>query len=157
MIQIVIIAVGTIKKNYFREGIEEYAKRLSLDAKIKIEEIKNEPFFDNSNSEKIKNLEGEKIINSLRKYEQSKIILLHEKGKEFDSLEWADFLKDNSLEKMVFVIGGALGLSESVLSYPGAIKISLSKMTFPHEMVRLILFEQIYRGIAISKNKKYHY
>jgi 23S rRNA (pseudouridine1915-N3)-methyltransferase len=157
MFKITIIAIGKIKKNYFKDGIDEYFKRLTPDAKINVEEIKNEPFFDNSNNEKIKELEGNKILNFLKKYSQDKIVVLDERGKEFESRGFSEFLANNRQEHIVFVIGGALGLSEEVLSYPGAVKISLSKMTLPHEMVRLVLAEQIYRAIAIAKDKKYHY
>ncbi len=157
MLKITIIAIGNIKKNYFKEGIDEYLKRLSVDAKINIEEIKPEPFFDNSDHNKIKKLEGEKIIKALNKYSQDKIIILDEKGRDFKSREFAEFLGKNSQDNLVFVIGGALGLSDEILNYAGATKISLSKMTLPHEMVRLVLVEQIYRAIAINKDKKYHY
>lgn len=157
MIKITIIAIGNIKKNYFKEGIDEYLKRLSIDAKISVEEIKPEPFFDNSDHNKIKKTEGDKILKSLDKYSQDRVIILDEKGKEFESKEFSQFLAQNNQENIVFVIGGALGLSDEVLNYSGSVKISLSKMTLPHEMVRLVLVEQIYRAIAINKDKKYHY
>jgi len=157
MFKITILAIGKIKKDYFRDGIEEYLKRLSVDAKIIIEEIKPEPFFDNSDHDKIKKLEGDNILKALEKYSQDKIVILDEHEGELESKEFSQFLSQNNQENIVFVIGGALGLSEDVLNYSGSVKISLSKMTLPHEMVRLVLAEQIYRAIAIGKNKKYHY
>ena len=157
MIKITIIAVGKIKKDYFRDGINEYLKRLSIDAKINIEEVNSEPFFDNSDYEKIKKAEGEKVLKFINKYSESKIIILDERGKEFQSKEFANFLSTNIQEHLVFIVGGTLGFSEEVLNYSGAVKMAISKMTLPHEMVRMILVEQIYRAIAINKNKKYHY
>lgn len=157
MFKITIIAIGGIKKGYFKDGIDEYLKRLKVDAKINIEEIKPEPFFDNSDHNKIKKMEGDKFLKALEKYSQDKIVILDERGKEFESKEFSEFLVRNNQDNIVFVIGGALGLSEEVLNYSGSMKISLSKMTLPHEMVRLVLVEQIYRAIAITKDKKYHY
>ncbi|MDD3498401.1 MAG: 23S rRNA (pseudouridine(1915)-N(3))-methyltransferase RlmH [Candidatus Moranbacteria bacterium] len=157
MFKITIIAIGSVKTDYFRKGIEEYLKRLSPYAKVAVEEIRPEPFFDSSDHNKIKKSEGEKILRALEKYRESKIIILHEIGKEFESKEFSEFLDKNSRDHIVFVIGGALGLSEDALNFPGSFRLSLSKMTLPHEMARLILAEQIYRAIVINKNKKYHY
>lgn len=157
MFKITIITIGKIKKDYFRNGIDEYLKRLSVNAKVEIEELKPEPFFDNSDQDKIRKMEGEKITRTLKKYSQDKIIILDERGKKFSSGDFSNFLNENTRENLVFVIGGALGFSKEVLNYPRSTTLALSEMTLPHEMARLVLVEQIYRAIAISKNKKYHY
>jgi 23S rRNA (pseudouridine1915-N3)-methyltransferase len=157
MLKIKILAIGSIKKDYFKNAIDDYLKRLSVYAKITIEELKSEPFFENSDINKIKILEGERVTKHLKKYSQDRIVLLHEKSHEMNSLDFSEFIHEDNQGELIFVIGGALGLSQDLLDYPGAKKLSLSQMTFPHEMARLVLFEQIYRAIAIEKNKKYHY
>ncbi|MFA6183871.1 MAG: 23S rRNA (pseudouridine(1915)-N(3))-methyltransferase RlmH [Parcubacteria group bacterium] len=157
MLKITILAVGKVKDKNFNESFLNYLKRLSPYANVKVEEIMPEPFFDNSNKYKIKQKEGEKIVDYLRRFPQSKILILDENGKELKSEEFSNFLFENELENIIFVIGGALGFSEDILSYKSAIKISLSQLTFPHELVRVILVEQLYRAIAINKNKRYHY
>jgi len=154
MMRITILAVGKIKKDYFREAIGEYLKRLSPYAKIDVEEIEAEPFKRESDKDKAKKIEGEKILKFLEKNEGN-IIILDEKGKNFSSHEFAEFLEDKN-ERIIFVIGGALGFHENILENPYR-KLSLSKMTFPHEMARMILLEQIYRASAIMSGKEYHY
>lgn len=157
MLKITILAVGKIKKEYYRDAFMEYLKMISPYASIKVEELVSESFYDNSDKEKIKEKEGLKFIKYLEKFPQAKIIILDERGKEFLSDDFSKFVFSNESEHLIFVVGGTLGLSEEVLSYKNSIKISLSRMTFPHEMVRVILAEQIYRAIAINKNKSYHY
>jgi len=152
--RLIILAVGKIKKDYFHEAIREYLKRLGPYAKIDIEEIEAEPFKRESDKEKAKKIEGERILKFLEKNEGN-IILLDEKGKNFSSHEFAEFLEDKN-ERIIFVIGGALGFNKNILenSYQ---KLSLSKMTFPHEIARMILLEQIYRATTITSGKEYHY
>lgn len=157
MLKITILAVGKIKDDNFKKLFNEYIKRISPYAVLNVEELTPEPFFDNSNKEKIKQKEGEKIIKYLERFPQSKIFILDERGREFNSINFSNLLFESELESIIFVIGGTLGLDKNILDYKNATKISLSQMTFPHELVRVILSEQIYRAIAINKNKSYHY
>lgn len=157
MLKITILAVGKIKDECFKKNFQEYLKRISPYAVINVEEVNPESFFDNSDKEKIKQKEGEKILKFLEKFSQSKILILDERGKEFKSVDFSEFLFRNESEEIVFVVGGTLGFSQEILNYENTTKVSLSQMTFPHELTRVILAEQIYRAIAINKNKSYHY
>jgi 23S rRNA (pseudouridine1915-N3)-methyltransferase len=157
MLKITILAVGKIKDESFKKSFEKYLKMVAPYAVVRIDEITSEPFFNNSDKERIKQKEGEKIINHLKKNNQSNIFILDERGREFESSDFSKILFKNETIDSIFIIGGTLGLSKEVLIYKNSIKLSLSKMTFPHEMVRVILAEQIYRAIAINKNKSYHY
>lgn len=157
MLKIVILAVGKVKNIDFKNSFNEYLKRISPYANIMVEELNPEPFFDNSDKDKIKEKEGIKIKNYLNRFSTSKIFILDERGKQLDSGNFSKILFENELENIIFVVGGTLGLSGDVLKYKNATKVSLSQMTFPHELVRVILAEQIYRAIAINKNKSYHY
>lgn len=155
MFNITILAVGKIKEKYFQEAIGEYLKRLKPYAKITIEELKAEPFKNESEKIKSKKIEGGRILNFLEKHSGSEVIILDEHGKKFSSPEFTNYLLKIN-RQIVFVIGGALGIDESV-SKKYKNKISLSDMTFPHEMARLFLSEQIYRATTIVKRKEYHY
>lgn len=157
MLKITILAVGKIRNSDFKNSFNDYIKRIYPYAVLNVEELVPEPFFDNSDKEKIKQKEGEKIIKYLEKFKQSKILILDERGKEFDSNNFSSFLFKNELEDVVFVVGGTLGFSKEVFALKNVNKVSLSQMTFPHELTRVILAEQIYRAIAINKNKSYHY
>lgn len=153
MLEIIIIAIGKVKNEFFAGAIEEYLLRLKPYASVKILELTPESFSD-SNREKSKKAEGERILRVLEKYAGADILLLHERGKETDSLEFAKKLASTS-GKTIFVIAGALGFDEEILKKYR--QLSLSEMTFPHEMARLILLEQIYRATTIIKGKTYHY
>lgn len=157
MLNITILSVGKIKKDYFFQAMEEYLKRIKPYVVLKNEELKAEPFFDNSDRAKIKEKEGERIINFLEKFPQSKVFILDESGKNFKSTEFSEILFKYEADPIILVIGGTLGLSANVLTYKNSIELSLSAMTLPHELARVILLEQIYRAIAINKNKSYHY
>lgn len=156
MLNITILTLGKLKESYWRDAEQEYLKRLSPYAKINIIEIKEEPFRDGDDRDKIKLLEAEKIKKHLP--EGGVVIALHEKGKEYDSPQFAKFLESNTTrgEHLVFIVGGPLGLHPNMLSL-AQYKVSLSQLTFPHQMVRTILLEQIYRGVTIMKGKQYHY
>jgi 23S rRNA (pseudouridine1915-N3)-methyltransferase len=153
MMEIIIIAIGKIKNEFFANAIEEYLKRLKPCAAIKTIELPAESFGDSSR-EKAKQAEGERILRALEKYAGAKIFLLHERGEEMDSLKFAARLENHS-GKIVFAVAGALGFSEEVLTKHR--QLSLSQMTFPHELARLVLLEQIYRAATIIKGKTYHY
>ncbi len=150
---IVIISIGKIKDKNILNGVLEYKKRLGIFTKISCKELKSEP-IDYKNKSISKKAEGERILSALEKYEKNSIHLLTEKGQASTSLGFSEFI--NSRDKLVFVIAGALGFSDDVLTR-GYSEISLSKLTFPHEMAQLILYEQIYRAFTIIKGKTYHY
>lgn len=154
MLNITLLTIGKIKEKSFSDLILEYLKRLRPYAKIKIEELKAEP-FNVSTKTKAMEIEGERIINFLQKFPDGKIVLLDEAGKNFSSLEFSDFLNDEK-SHFIFVIAGSLGLPK-IIKEKIKLNLSLSKMTFPHEMARVILLEQIYRAVTISKNKEYHH
>lgn len=156
MWNIKIIAIGKLKESYWKDAETEYQKRLRPYAKIDIQELPEEPFRDGDDREKIKLKEAEKIQKILP--EGGLVLMLHEKGNEFTSEELSTFLEKNSTrgETITFIIGGPLGLHQSLLQN-NFIQISLSQLTFPHQMVRTLLLEQIYRGVTIQKGKQYHY
>lgn len=149
------MAVGKIKEKYFAEAAAEYFKRLRPYAKIIVEEAAAESFRKESDREKAKREEGLRLAKALEKYLESEIIILDERGKQFSSPAFSGFL-NNEKRRIVFVIGGALGLSPEILAKPYR-KISLSEMTLPHEMARVFLLEQIYRAATIAAGKTYHY
>jgi len=152
MFSIEIISIGKVKEEYFNDAIKEYVKRLKPYAQVKFTDLKAE-YFNESNKEAVREIESKKIIKTLEKYNRNEVFLLHERGKVFDSLEFASFIDQN--QKIVLVIGGSLGFSEELLSKYQ--QVSLSDLTFLHEMVRVILLEQVYRAITILKAKNYHH
>lgn len=156
MLDLTIIAYGKIKESSYKKMTEEYLKRLKPSARIKYIELEAIPFSE-KNQESTKRLEGERLNIYLEKYLNHNpgavVYLLAERGKKFNSIDFAHWL--NSKQPLVLVIGGALGYSEEIYnSYPS---LSLSDLTFPHELARLILLEQIYRATTILSNKSYHY
>jgi len=152
---ITIIAVGGIKSAATRVMCETYLKRMAPFAKICVFEIPAEPFTAEAQKEKSKKKESEKILKALKKYGSEDVVLLDEKGIQMDSDEFSRFLFSENAPH-VFVVGGALGFDRDTLA-GFKNRIALSKMTFPHELARMFLFEQIYRAITISKGKEYHY
>ncbi|RLG14770.1 MAG: 50S rRNA methyltransferase [Candidatus Nanohalarchaeota archaeon] len=144
MPHIKIISVGRIKEKYIQAGIDVYQKRMS-NRRVELIEIKD---FGKAK-------EGEKIISLLEKAKDLFIVALDEHGREFTSTEFSEFLKKNLNNNICFVVGGPDGLDKSILQKADKI-ISLSRMTFTHEMARLFLMEQIYRGFSIMNGKKYH-
>lgn len=156
MITINLICVGNIKEKYFTDAIKEYEKRLSSFCKFNIIELKevNYAKVNASEIEKIKQLEGKEIINNLKKCN----ILLSLKGKELSSPELAEFITKkqvDGLSELTFIIGGSYGVSKDVEDKVQE-KISFSKLTFPHQLMRVIFLEQIYRAFTIINNKGYH-
>ena len=154
--KITILCVGKLKEKYWKEAETEYLKRLTPYAKIQYIELAEEPFRENNDRENIKEKEAVKIEAYLD--ERAVVVALHERGKEYTSVEFSKFLEDNSTrgEEIIFVIGGPLGLHQSLLK-KNHFHISLSHFTFPHQMVRTILLEQIYRAATITSQKQYHY
>ncbi len=156
--KITIISVGKIKEKYLVEGIKEYSKRLSKYTKLEIIEVPDERAPENLSKKEmkiIKDKEGKKIESKIK---NSYVIALDIDGIMFSSEELANKIEDiktyNS-SHVTFIIGGSLGLSSSILNNAD-LKISFSKMTFPHQLMRLILLEQIYRSFRINNNEPYH-
>jgi len=153
MLDIVILTVGKIKESYYVEAASEYLKRLKPYARVLFEEIKPESFSESTHTS-AKKIEGERIINILQRYRGAEILLLDESGQEFDSLEFSNKL-NKVPGKIVFVIAGSLGWDKKI--FDGYKRFSLSKFTFPHELARVVLLEQIYRAATIIAGKIYHY
>ncbi len=155
MFKIRIITLGKFKEKAYRDLEAEYLKRLTPYAKINLVEIPEVPYRIHDDITRIKEEEAEKIINQLP--EGGIVILLEEKGTLRDSKTFADFLqRTGGLGKeLVFVIGSGIGLSPTLKPYANY-SISLSPLTFPHNLARVILEEQIYRACTILAGKEYH-
>lgn len=159
MLQIKILAVGKIKENYLKDGIKEYVKRLGAYAKLDIWEVDDEPCPDKASAaeeKKVRQKEGRKLLKVLSK--QDYVILLDLKGQELSSPELAVLLEERALagqSSIVFVIGGSLGTDKEVQNRAD-FRWSFSKLTFPHQLIRLVLVEQIYRACKINKQEPYH-
>lgn len=154
-----IIYVGTLKESYWKDASEEYIKRLKSYCKLEMIQIKEAPLPKNASpadEEAVKNIEGKAILNKIKK--KSYIIALDIPGKEFSSESFASNLSkiaNDGNSKIVFIIGGSLGLSNEVLKQSNQ-RLSFSRMTFPHQLMRVILLEQIYRAFKINKGEVYH-
>lgn len=151
-----IIAVGKIKEQYTKDTIKEYEKRLSSFCSFSVNEVQAEQILDETLSEKYKETEARRILQIIKP--NSYIITLEINGKMLSSEDFALKIKEISNEginDVVFIIGGANGLSKSV-SDKANFKMSFSKMTFTHQMVRALLIEQIYRAFKINANEPYH-
>lgn len=159
MSKISILCVGKIKEKYLRDGIAEYTKRLSRYCKLDVIEVADEKTPDGASEtveNQIKNLEGEKLLKHIK--DDDYVIALAIVGKMLDSVELSKQMESlgiRGIRHIVFVIGGSLGLSDAVLKRADY-KLSFSKMTFPHQLMRMILLEQIYRGYRIMKGEPYH-
>jgi len=157
--RITIAAVGKIKEKYLSAGIAEYAKRLTPFCKLDIVEIEEERMADNpSFADKAKAVarEGERLLKPVR--EGSYLIVLDVAGKQLSSEELAakmDSLAVSGKSDITFIIGGAFGHSPAVLAAANE-RLSFSRMTFTHQMIRLLLLEQIYRAFKISRGEPYH-
>ena len=151
-----IIAVGKIKENYVKAATDEYIKRLSPFCNLSVEEIPAEQINDENLYEKYKKTEGEKILSKIKN--DSIVITLEILGKTLSSEEFAEKLKEitsQGVNEICFVIGGANGLHSDV-SKRADFKLSFSKMTFTHQLIRILLTEQIYRAAKFNANEKYH-
>ena len=158
MLTINIICIGKVKEKYLKDAITEYSKRLSKYCKLNILELSDEKIPDKLNdsiSNEIKNKESNAILNHIKK--DSYIICLDLTGKELSSEEFSKNIENLSLQtsNITFVIGGSLGLSSDLLKKSHQ-KICFSKMTFPHQLIRVFLLEQIFRGFKISNGETYH-
>lgn len=147
-----ILCVGKIKEKFFKEAIDEYLKRISKYSKIQIIEV-NDVDLNN------KDLNLEKERDNLLKYvsEKDYIVTLEIEGKQMSSEEFSDTIDKTLINypNITFIIGGSYGIHNDIKNKSN-LKLSFSKMTFPHQLFRIILLEQIYRGFKIIKNESYH-
>ena len=154
-----VIGVGKIKEKYLKLGIDEFKKRLSKYCKLDIIELDDEKAPEKLSEKEmimVKEKEGKKILSKIK--DTSYVIALAIDGKNLSSEELADKMSDLAVRgnsNITFVIGGSLGLSDEVLDRADY-KLSFSKMTFPHQLMRLILLEQVYRAYRINNNELYH-
>lgn len=154
-----IITVGKLKEKYLKQGIEEYLKRLSAYAKVELVEVADEKAPEELSElemVQVKHKEGERILGKIS--QDTYVIALAIQGKMQSSEELADTLDKLATygkSKIAFVIGGSLGLSDEVVKRSNE-QLSFSRMTFPHQLMRLILVEQIYRAFRINRGEPYH-
>lgn len=159
MIHINVICVGKLREKYLQDALSEYSKRLSKYCSLNITELPDEKLPDKLNSsliEMIKEKESNNIISHIEK--NSYVISLDLKGKQYSSEDFSAKINNISLNissNVTFIIGGTLGLSEKILKYSNEL-ICFSKMTFPHQLIRIFLLEQIFRAFKISNNETYH-
>ncbi len=145
-----IICVGKIKENFYKEAIKEYQKRLTKYTKLEIIEVEDEPI-----AEKAKKIEGTKILSKIK--ENDYVITMEIEGTQLSSIELSKTLNNWQTKhpNIVFIIGGSYGLSDEVKQRRNY-KLSFSNMTFPHQLFRVILLEQIYRSYKIINGETYH-
>lgn len=157
--KITILCVGKVKEKFYRDAIGEYQKRLSRYCKLEIVEVTDEKTPDGASEtveNQIKEKEGNRILSKIR--EEDYVIALVIDGKMQDSVELSKNIQQLGVRgksSIVFVIGGSLGLSKEVLKRADE-KLSFSKMTFPHQLMRVILLEQVYRSYRIMNGEPYH-
>ena len=159
MLHIDIICVGKIKEQYLKDAISEYLKRLSKYCLLKIIELPDEQVpnnLNNSIAQNIKQIESNNILSHIKK--DSYVICLDLKGKQYTSEEFSKKLENISLNMnshITFIIGGTLGMTDDLLHQANEL-ICFSKMTFPHQLIRIFLLEQIFRAFKISRRETYH-
>lgn len=159
MERITIACVGRVKEKYLRDAIAEYAKRLGRYCRFEFREVTDEPTREGASAreeEMVKRTEGSRLLAAIPS--DAYVIALDLRGKMMDSVAFAEklgALASSGQSRIVFVIGGSLGLSGEVLSRAD-FRLSFSPMTFPHQLMRLILAEQIYRAFRILRNEPYH-
>lgn len=154
-----IICIGKIKEKYWTDAINEYLKRLKIFCKVNIIELDEEKIQSNPNPAQIKTVieaEGKRILSKISK--NAYVVSLCIEGKTVSSEEFAKLLSESALmgkSEIDFIIGGSWGIAEEVKKQSD-FKLSMGRMTYPHQMARVILTEQIYRGFEINHNGKYH-
>lgn len=157
--KITIVCVGKIKEKFYRDALAEYTKRLSRYCSLSITEVADEKTKEQASDVEcaiIKDREGERILKSIR--EDGYVIALAIDGKNLDSVELSKKIENLALtgkSNLYFVIGGSLGLSDEVMKRANY-KLSFSRMTFPHQLMRVILLERIYRSYRIINHEPYH-
>ena len=159
MLNVEILCVGKLSQKWFADGFEEYRKRLTAFDKVTVTEISEYRITDDNDSSRQEAVrrEGDSILKYLKNDSRAVKVALCVEGKEFSSEELARLLEDTRQEasKIIFVIGGSGGLSEEVKK-ECQVRLSMSRMTFPHQMARMILAEQLYRAESINSGMKYH-
>ena len=159
MVTINILCVGKIKEKFFKEAIEEYSKRLSKYCNLNIIEVEDSKVPDKVSdnlAKVIKDEEASRMLNQMKK--DTYLICLDLNGKEYDSVEFSEKISKLTAygeSNITFMIGGTLGIGDEVLKIAKE-KICFSKMTFPHQLIRVFLLEQIYRGFKIMGGETYH-
>ena len=158
MVHLTLITVGTLKEDYLRKAVSEYTKRLSQYARVEEINIKEEPIFNENDTTEISlalKREGQKILSAITK--ESSVIALCVEGKLYDSLQLSDLIGKMQSEtgKITLIIGSSHGLSDAV-KQRADLRLSISPLTFPHQLMRVILLEVIYRSFTILAGKKYH-
>ena len=157
--KIKLIVVGKLKEKYLKEGIAEYVKRMGTMLPLEVIELVDEKIPENASekeAEAVKNREGEKIL--ARVQEGDKLVILTIQGKLMSSEDLADLVKNAEVygtRNLVFVIGGSLGLADMVYQRSD-VQVSFGRMTLPHQLMRLVLVEQIYRAQMINRGSAYH-
>ncbi|MCI6253605.1 23S rRNA (pseudouridine(1915)-N(3))-methyltransferase RlmH [Eubacterium coprostanoligenes] len=157
--KVTVIAVGKLKEKYLRDACEEYLKRLGTYSKVSVVEINEERCSDNPSGMEIENVkqkEGQRIIAKIPK--GSFIVPMCIEGTQFSSEDFAKKIEATAVagnSDITFIIGGSFGLSDEVKSL-GKLKLSFGKLTLPHQLMRVVLLEQIYRAFSILNNSKYH-
>lgn len=157
--RITVVSVGKLKEKFYTDAVSEYAKRLSRYCKLEIIQVPDEKTPEQAGpalEKRIKEKEGERILSCIK--EGSFVIALAIEGSMPDSVELSDRINSlgiSGISHIVFVIGGSLGLSGSVLERADY-KLSFSRLTFPHQLMRVILLEQVYRGFRIMNGEPYH-
>jgi 23S rRNA (pseudouridine1915-N3)-methyltransferase len=155
--RLVVICVGKTRERFIQEGIVKYLRYLKPYTDVEIKELKEEKIQDLRDAPRIRKREAEKIFRTASP--GTYLAALDERGSEYTSHEFAHFLNglmESGTKEMTFVIGGAMGLDESVAEKANKV-IALSRLTLTHEMARLVLLEQLYRAFTIIKGKTYHY
>ena len=155
--KITLLTVGKTDKDWVKQGIDIYASRMKHYFPFSIVEIPELKNVSSLSQDQIKTKEGELILKNVKPADD--VILLDERGRDFSSMEFAKVLQDKisyNGKDIIFVIGGAYGFSDAVRQRSNS-KISLSKMTFSHQMVRAIFVEQLYRAFTIMKGEPYHH
>ncbi|MCI6354404.1 23S rRNA (pseudouridine(1915)-N(3))-methyltransferase RlmH [Eubacterium coprostanoligenes] len=157
--KVTVIAVGKLKEKYLRDACEEYLKRLGTYSKVSVVEINEERCSDNPSESEIENVkqkEGQRIIAKIPK--GSFVVPMCIEGTQFSSEDFAKKIEATAVagnSDITFIIGGSFGLSDEVKSL-GKLKLSFGKLTLPHQLMRVVLLEQIYRAFSILNNSKYH-
>ena len=158
MLEIEIIALGRLKESYLRDAVAEYSKRLKTMCSFKIIELEPVKLKDNPSPNEIAKALDKEADEIFKKAGNSSIVAMCIEGKQLSSEEFSDFIKEQKLKgvsKLCFVIGSSCGLSRKVKD-KAVFKFSVSKMTFPHQLFRVMLTEQIYRALSIEEGLKYH-
>lgn len=157
--KITILCVGKVKEKFYRDAIDEFSKRLSRYCKLEIIEVSDEKTEEQASDNEIrmvKEKEGERLLKNIK--EDAFVITLCIDGKQLDSEELSEKIEKLGIQgtsHIYFIIGGSLGLADAVIKRAD-FKLSFSKMTFPHQLMRVILLEQIYRSYRIMNNEPYH-